>query len=194
MTKTARRKGNGHWDALYERGLERCRRGEWESGLTDLAWVVKNQRRGLPALCYSYLGFGLARQGQVQKGIRYCRHAIKLEFFQPECYVNLARASLLVKGNRREAAEAVYDGLKIDPEYPELLELQSRIGARQPPVLRFLSRGHFFNRCLGWIRYQLTRPPEPAKPAESGERARPHRAPRSNSRRPRGRASQSVAR
>jgi len=191
MTKTARRKGNGRWDALYERGLDRCRRGEWESGLTDLAWVVKNQRRGLPALCYSYLGFGLARQGQVQQGIRYCRHAIKLEFFQPECYVNLARAALLVKGNRREAAEAVYGGLEIDPEYPELLALQSKIGARKPPVLRFLSRGHFVNRCLGWMRYRLTRSPEPA---ESAERGKTGRAPRSNPRRPRGHASQSIAR
>ena len=149
--------------AVFERGLERCRNGQWKDGLVDLAWLAEHGARGeVPALCYSYLGYGLARhRGQIKKGLRLCRHAVKLEFYQPESYVNLARTALLSDRYRRQAANAVLDGLEIDPEHPELLELQKELGARRPPVVGFLSRRSLINRILGWIRYQLTRQEPP---------------------------------
>ncbi len=143
--------------AVYERGLERCRNGEWQDGLVDLAFLAERGSHGdVPALCYSYLGYGLAHQrGQIKQGLRLCRHAVKLEFFQPECYVNLARTALLSDRYRRKAANAVLDGLEIDPEHPELLELRRQVGRRRPRILPFLSRGNLLNRALGWIRHQL---------------------------------------
>lgn len=150
--------------AVYERGLERCRNGDWQDGLVDLAFLAERGSHGdVPALCYSYLGYGLAHhRGQVKKGLRLCQHAVKLEFYQPECYLNLARTALLDDRYRRKAANAVLDGLEIDPEHPELLELQQRIGARRPPIIPFLSRRNLLNQILGWIRHQLTRRKPPA--------------------------------
>ena len=149
--------------AIYERGLERCRSGEWKDGLVDLAFLAEQgPHADVPALCYSYLGYGLARyRGQIKQGLRLCKHAVRLEFYQPECYVNLARTALLSDRHRRLAANAVFDGLKIDPEHHDLLELRHQVGTRRPPAISFLSRGHILNRILGWIRHQLTyrRPP-----------------------------------
>ncbi len=146
-------------DAVYERGLKRCREGEWKEGLVDLGWLANHRRsRDLPALCFSYLGYGLARyRGQVRNGIRLCKHAVKLEFYQPEGYLNLARAALLADQSRHEAAAAVLRGLAIDPDHPELRQLQRTLGIRRPPVLPFLARRNPANRLLGWIRYQVTR-------------------------------------
>jgi uncharacterized protein HemY len=163
MTKRRRasdvRVGRDRQAAVFERGLERCRNGEWNDGLVDLAWLAEHGTRGeVPSLCYSYLGYGYAhRRGQVKEGMRLCKHAIKLEFFQPENYVNLARTALLSDRYRRQAAAAVLDGLEIDSDHPELLELQKQLGARRPPILRFLSRRNLLNRILGRIRHLLRR-------------------------------------
>ncbi len=161
--------GRDRQAAVFERGLERCRNSEWKDGLVDLAWLAEHGSRGeVPSLCYSYLGYGLAHQGgQIKKGLRLCRHAIKLEFFQPENYVNLARTALLSDRYRHQAAVAVLDGLEIDPDHPELLELQRQLGARRPPVLRFLFRRNLLNRILGWIRHQLRRREPPASKGAS---------------------------
>ncbi len=154
--------------AVYERGLERCRNGDWQDGLVDLAFLAERGSHGdVPALCYSYLGYGLAHhRGQIKKGLRLCKHAVKLEFYQPECYLNLARTALLDDRYRRKAADAVLDGLEIDPEHPELLELRRELGARRSPIIPFLSRRNLVNRILGWIRHQLTyrKPPAPEGP------------------------------
>ncbi len=153
--------------SVYERGLERCRQGDWQDGLVDLAWLAERAGRGdVPALCYSYLGYGLAHQkGQVKRGLKLCKHAVKLEFYQPECYVNLAQTALLSKRHRHLAALAVLDGLQIDADHPELVELSHRLGVRRPPVLSFLSRKNFLNRFLGWFRHQI----KPGGPRNQGD-------------------------
>mgnify|MGYP000491219723 CR=1 FL=1 len=82
------------------------------------------------------------------------------------CYVNLARTALLADQSRHEAAEAVYQGLKIDPGHPELRELQRELGIRRPPVLGFLSRRNMLNQILGWLRHQVTSAGRRKKPAD----------------------------
>ncbi len=120
----------------------------------------------VPALCYSYLGYGLARHGgQIKKGLRLCKHALKLEFFQPESYVNLARTAMLSKRHRYQAAKAILDGLEIDPEHPDLLELRKQLGIRRQPVVPFLPRGNVLNRILGSMRHEVTRRDPAAKDA-----------------------------
>jgi hypothetical protein len=144
------------WARLFERGLERCRSGQWELGLEDLIQVYGAVRRGdLPGLFYSYMGFGLARNlGQIDRGLKLCQRAIELEFYQPENYLNLARTHLLAK-NRGGAFQAVAQGLQIDPHHPELLELKQGLGARRPAVIPFFSRHHPINRLLGRLRHDL---------------------------------------
>ncbi len=145
---------------LIETGIERCRRGEWGTGLNCLGKAADPRRRTgeLPSLLYSYLGYGMARNyGRIEEGIRLCRHAVKMEFYQIENYVNLARALLLAE-RRRAASQAVDRGLSIDPNHPELLALSQEMGSRRAPVLPFLSRRNILNRILGRVRHDLTTP------------------------------------
>lgn len=157
------------WEELFDRGIERCRRGAWEGGLTDLSLVLERAPKGsLQGLFYSYLGYAVAKvRGQRREGIRLCRHAIKMEFYQPEAYVNLARACLL-DDQRRSACSAIRDGLKIDPDHPELLDLWHSVGQRRRPVLPFLSRRNLLNRILGRVRHDLRRDRRAAAPATEG--------------------------
>lgn len=149
-----------HLATVCERGIDLCRRGDWQQGLVDLAWLVKGkQAKNLPGLCYSYLGYGLAQtQKQVEKGRKYCLHGVKIEWFNSENYYNLARTCLLSERYKSEAVGAVTDGLKIDPEHSGLLALHKELGPRRPPVLGFLSRGNILNRIFGALRHQLTKP------------------------------------
>jgi hypothetical protein len=142
---------------MLGRAIEQCRQGNWDQGLPYLGLLADSEdRTSLPGLFYSYLGYGIAlREQRREEGLKLCRHAIKIEFFQPENYLNLARIQLL--GNdRRGAWKAVREGLKVDPKNEELLVLQKELGLRRPPVLSFLGRQHFLNRFLGGLRHRLT--------------------------------------
>lgn len=154
-------------DALNQ-GIECCRKGNWAEGVRHLAWVAEREEAvsGLPGLFYSYLGYGIAlREQRIQEGLKLCRHAIKLEFYQTENYLNLARTCLLAQ-DRAGAVKAVREGLKIDSR-PELLALQAELGVRGSPVLRFLSRTHFLNQFLGRIRHAFHTPLSPQGRKES---------------------------
>lgn len=106
----------------------------------------------LPGLFYSYLGYGIARcQGKVKEGLKLCEHSIKVEFYESENYLNLARTSLLAR-DRAGAVRAVRGGLKIEPQNLELLALYRDLGIRQNPAIAFLSRRNPFNMLLGRIR------------------------------------------
>lgn len=163
-----------HLNSVCERGVQACRHGDWESGLVDLAWLVQGkQAKQLPGLCYSYLGYGIAhRQREVDRGRKLCRHAVKIEWFQPDNYYNLARTCMLAERYRQEAVDAVLEGLKVDPEHEGLVQLNQKIGYRRPPVLGFLPRTNVFNRILGSLRHAVQKPastkkPLPVEPADS---------------------------
>jgi len=143
-------------EVVLERGLALCRRGEWDLGLTDLGKLAENDTQGdLPSIFYSYLGYGIAlRQRRIREGLRLCEHAVKLEFYHPENYLNLARTYLLAD-NRRKAYESVTKGLQMDRGHKGLRQLLKRMGARRKPVIPFLSRDNPVNRILGRIRHDL---------------------------------------
>jgi tetratricopeptide (TPR) repeat protein len=144
---------------VLEKGLTLCRRDEWDKGLRILGLLTESpERAALPGLYYSFLGYGIARiEGRVTEGLKLCQHSIKLEFYQPENYLNLARTHLMTK-NRREAVEAIRRGLAIDPNNLELKALARELGVRRPPVIRFLSRDNPLNRLLGWLRHSFKKP------------------------------------
>jgi hypothetical protein len=137
--------------------VEACRRGRWADGLPALARLAEEGERGakLPAIVYSYLGYGVAlRQQRLEDGVKLCRHAVKLAFYDPEGYLNLARTLLLAQ-KRRNAIRVVQEGLSLVPDHEGLLELHAEMGRRRSPVLRFLSREHPVNLFLGRIRHTL---------------------------------------
>ena len=142
---------------LAESAIEICRAGDWSRGLTILADLVKE--RGLsdsvPGVAYSFLGYGIARyQRQVKEGLRLCQHAVKTQFYHPDCHLNLARVHVLAK-NRKGAVAAIAQGLALDPRNSALRALQNEIGVRKRPVVGFLSRDNPLNRTLGKLRKQL---------------------------------------
>lgn len=140
------------------RGIELCRQGEWNDGLFFLGKIAQAGRSDVPGLYYTYLGYGIARcQNRAEEGLKLCRHGVKLQFYEPENYLNLARTALLANA-RGEAVEAVRKGLKIDRNNLELQALYRELGIRQPPVLPFLARSNPLNLILGKIRARLFGP------------------------------------
>jgi len=139
---------------VLRRAIERCRQGDWEVGLAFLGQIAESERSSaLPGLFYSFLGYGIAlRQRRVQEGLKLCRHSVKIQFYEPENYVNLARTCLLA-GDRPAAVRAVLDGLKVDRQHPELLGLHRELGIRAQPILPFLARSNPLNQLLGRIRH-----------------------------------------
>ena len=139
------------------KGIELCRQNDWKEGLywLGLAASAKEDSDDLPALFYSYLGYGVAKyQKQQLQGLKLCQRAIELEFYQPESYDFLARTHLLM-GDRRAAYDVVERGLEVDSTHEGLVALRSELGERRQPVLSFLPRHHALNRWLGMARHRL---------------------------------------
>jgi tetratricopeptide (TPR) repeat protein len=152
----------------FRKGIELCREGEWKDGIFVLGRIAASGRSGsLPGLYHSYLGYGIARlEGRYDEGIKLCRHAIKVQFYEPENYFNLARTALLA-GDRKEAVRAIRSGLKVVPGSPELGALYRELGIRQLPVLSFLSRSNPLNLLFGKIRAALFGRPSAKHPPVS---------------------------
>lgn len=142
--------------STIETAVEICRQGDWQNGLQLLGKASRRAGEGdeLPAVFYSYTGFGVARhQRQLAEGERLCRHAVRLDPSDPEHLLLLAEVCLL-RRKRKAAVDAILKGLRIDPNDPLLRRLQKRIGYRRPPVIRFLSRDNPLNWLLGRRRHR----------------------------------------
>ena len=137
-------------------GVELCRQGEWEKGVDYLVKALASGERvssSISSLCYSYLGYGIAKyKGRQREGLAFCEQAVKIEFFQPENQLNLARTHLLMK-NRAKAIAALQQGLKLHPDHSALRKLAAEVGERREPVLGFLHRNNFLNVLFGRIRH-----------------------------------------
>ncbi len=145
---------------FVENGIEHCRAGRWEKGAQYLGYVAERVggTEGRTGLYFSYLGCAIARaKKQRAEGLALCEHAVKIEFYQPENWANLADV-LLLAGKRSEAIDALLQGLRIDAQQPRLQELLETMGLRKRPVLPFLSRQNPLNHLLGAIRSQLSPP------------------------------------
>ncbi|HSS76138.1 MAG TPA: hypothetical protein VLV54_05270 [Thermoanaerobaculia bacterium] len=137
------------------RGIDCCRRGDWNEGLRQLGQIAERGDTGLPGIYYSYLGYGIAlREKRVREGLQLCRHSVKVEFYQADNYLNLARTCMLAH-QRSGAVRAVLDGLKIDPHHSGLLAVRRELGIRGRPILPFLDRTNFLNQLLGRLRHAL---------------------------------------
>lgn len=134
-------------------GIRACTQGEWRDGLTYLSQLDQKALEGqLPGLFYSYFGHAVARcEGRKQDGLAMCLHAVEIQPFQPENYLNLARSYLLVR-ERRKAIHALRRGLTFNPSHSGLLAFQRQLGIRRRRPIRFLARDNPFNRLLGRLR------------------------------------------
>ena len=140
---------------VVDRGLRRCRAGDWEIGLALLRKAARKEEKEikLPSVYYSYLGYGAARfENEKKDGLALCLHAVRTGKNEPDNYLNLARVYLLLN-DRRRAVAAVRQGLKLDDRHIPLLALRTSMGFRRKPVIRFLSRDRWINRYLGRRRH-----------------------------------------
>lgn len=140
---------------ILRRGIRACREDRWREGLDELTRLAQDREAGggLPGIFYSYLGQAIARcEGRKHDGLELCRHAVQIEPFRPENYLNLAQLSVMV-GNRRAAIRALRDGLALDPEHRGLRLLQRRLGVRARPPIPFLARSNPLNVLIGRWRH-----------------------------------------
>lgn len=160
VSETDSRPGDAPPGELAWRGIELCRRGEWQEGFywLSLAADATVETNAVPSLFFAYLGYGLARfQDETVEGVRLCRRAVELDIYQPENYYYLA-STLLLAGDRRSAIDAIEEGLQIDASHRGLKELKREIGQRRRPVVPFLPRQNLLNRSFGRLRHRLFGP------------------------------------
>src|SRR6185295_1767321 len=154
-------------------GIDQCRKGDWTGGIAHLAKAASSAERGaMPGIVFSFLGYGLAlKEGRVDEGLALCRHAVRLQLFEPENHLNLARTQLLAN-DRSGAYRTVREGLRVDRNDKELQALRKSLGVRRRPALSFLGRTHPINRALGRLFHALASifSSEPADPAPKRER------------------------
>ena len=150
------------WDVgelidFIDSGIEHCRAGRWEKGADYLGYVAQRSHGDLSSasLYLSYLGCAIARIHRQTKEARVlCERAVKTEFYQPENWANLAEVMLL-SGKRKEAIEAVEQGLQIDGQNERLQQVHASLGCRRRPVMGFLSRKNPINHALGRLRNDI---------------------------------------
>ena len=159
LTPTSARRDFATLLGFMDSGINHCRSGRWDKGVEYLGYVAAREPQGLgeAGLFLSYLGCAVARtQGRLQEGLALCEQAVKIEFYQPENWANLAEV-LILCGRRGEAMNAIEQGVDIDSRYRRLRAIHRRLGRRREPVLGFLPRSNPLNHLLGKVRSQLSK-------------------------------------
>ncbi len=142
--------------AAAARGLQLCRENDWDRGLQLLSAAAEERGgKDLPGVVFAYLGYGLARhQRRTLDGLKLCEHAVKIQYYEPENHLQLARVQMLM-GDRKAAVASIARGLKLDPAHRGLKEMRVEIGVRKRPPIPFLGRANPLNVLLGRLRHAL---------------------------------------
>lgn len=151
-------------DELILRGKAAVRAEQYLLAVNTFAEVYGDGYRDGTAEGLSYYGLALALvTKKYRESIDLCRKAIKLQFLNPNHYVNLAKV-FIAAGSRKKAVDALEDGLKVLPRDRVILAYWKELGVRSRPPIGFLSRENPLNVALGKARARRK-----AKPGESGQ-------------------------
>ncbi len=105
----------------------------------------------------SYYGVSVALgKGEIKLGLELCTRAIKMEFYKPEFYVNLAKV-YEASGNKKGAITALKKGAKYEIKGEDIHNMLVDLGFRKKPILPFFKRANFINKSLG-IFFRVTLP------------------------------------
>lgn len=140
-------------DELVRAGREALR-GLRFSRARDLfeEYLRRLEREGRTASAGILANYALTvgRTGDVRQGIGLCQVALKTNRKVAEVYYCLAQLYLLSR-SRKQAFEAVTQGLACGPAHEGLRETQARMGVRRSPILPFLDRDNPINVRLGRV-------------------------------------------
>ncbi len=144
----------------FSKGMAALQQGRGMEALALFeAALVIERRQGVARPQARYLSFyglclGLEAK-RVAEGIRYCRDALELEFFNPDLCWNLGRL-LVQAGERAEGYAAFQTGLGLEPKHPGIQRELQRMGTRRPPAVQFLARSNPLNVILGRLTHAVT--------------------------------------
>jgi len=130
-------------------------RGIEALALFEAAVVIeRRQKVVIPQARYlSFYGLCLGLEAKrLAEGIRLCRDAIALEFFNADLCWNLGRL-LVEAGQRGEGYLAFRKGLSLQPGHPGIVREMRRMGMRRPRAVQFLARSNPLNVILGRLTY-----------------------------------------
>ena len=133
---------------LFEKGLAMLKRGYPGDAVDCLEKALEKGLRS--SACYSWLGLAYARSGRqiISKAEELCLKAIKMDFYWPQYYQNLAEV-YVIWGKKDKAIKTLEEGLKVDRDNIDILNAFEQLGIRKRPVIPFLSRSHPINKYLG---------------------------------------------
>jgi len=143
----------------FFRGIEALQRGRGIEALAlfEAAVVIERRQKVVrPQARYlSFYGLCLGTETKrLAEGIRLCREALELEFFNADLCWNLGRL-LVLAGERGEAYLTFEKGLRLQPGHPGILRELRRLGKRRRPKVQFLSRSNPVNVILGRLTYTV---------------------------------------
>jgi tetratricopeptide (TPR) repeat protein len=141
----------------FRRGIVAIEQGRGVEALAFLEGALTIERQlgvGRPQARYlSYYGLCLGLQTKrLAEGIRCCREALALEFYNADLRFNLGRL-LMLAGERGEAYAAFQEGLRLEPGHAGILRELRRMGKRQRLPVGFLARSNPVNVILGRLTY-----------------------------------------
>lgn len=114
----------------------------------EYAERLNSQGRKVPAGILGNYALALAHSNSLKEGLTLCQTALKTDRRAPEVYFCLAQLYLLARA-RKQAVEAVRQGLAYGPAHAGLLELERQMGVRGNPPLPFLHRDNPLNVRIG---------------------------------------------
>jgi tetratricopeptide (TPR) repeat protein len=151
--------GNGHEftsEEHYRRGLALLEGGHGSDAFEHLSRAYLADPQSARFRSAYALGLALVK-GQFLGAVELARAAVRQEFYNPDLYLNLARIYLTFDC-RAEAVRYLRRGLMVDPESDRLRRKLGDLGIRRRPPIRFLPRGHLFNRLIGRLHSRVAGP------------------------------------
>ncbi len=142
-------------DEIMRNACALLERGEYGDALVlfrQLEQIIPSNAPGYNRVRALY-GLTLVGLGSREEGLAVCQEAARGEFNDARVFHAFARAALLC-GRRQLALKAISMGRVIDGDHSELEALRQKMGVRQKPVIKFLSRNNPINIALGRKRHR----------------------------------------
>lgn len=134
---------------LFKEGVSLINRGYSKEAVRFLEKSLESGGKNSASL--SFLGLAIARSGgDLLRAEKLCLDAIKVDFYWPRFYVNLAKV-YLIWGKKSLAIKALEKGLKLDHDNRDILKELEKMGLRAGPCIPFISRANPINKYLGIV-------------------------------------------